>query len=88
MRNQMKDYMEEYLSPFIFGYRKSYGPQPCLLSMIEMWRKGLDEGKVAGAILTDLSKAFEISVAKSGPTRKKSLKGTKKGPLFSEIGTK
>ena len=28
------------------------------------------------------------SVAKSGPIRKKSLKGTKKGPLFSEIGTK
>ena len=24
-----------------------------------MWRKGLDEGKVAGAILTDLSKAFD-----------------------------
>ena len=59
MSDQMKEYMEEYLSPFIFGYRKSYGPQPCLLSMIEMWRKGLDEGKVAGAILTDLSKAFD-----------------------------
>ena len=27
--------------------------------LIEMWRKGLDEGKVAGAILTDLSKAFD-----------------------------
>ena len=59
MSDQMKIYMEEYLSPYIFGYRKSYGPQPCLLSMIEMWRKALDEGKVAGAILTDLSKAFD-----------------------------
>ena len=55
----MKQYMEEHLSPYIFGYRKSYGPQPCLLSMIETWRKALDEGKVAGAILTDLSKAFD-----------------------------
>ena len=27
--------------------------------MIEMWRKALDEGKIAGAILTDLSKAFD-----------------------------
>ena len=27
--------------------------------MIEKWRKALDEGKVAGAILTDLSKAFD-----------------------------
>ena len=57
--DQMKQYMEDYISPYIFGYRKSHGPQPCLLSMIEMWRKGLDEGKVAGAILTDLSKAFD-----------------------------
>ena len=31
---------------------------------------------------------FQTSVAKSGPTRNKSLKGAKKGPLFSEIGTK
>ena len=27
--------------------------------MIELWKKALDEGKVAGAILTDLSKAFD-----------------------------
>ena len=27
--------------------------------MIEMWRKALDEKKLAGAILTDLSKAFD-----------------------------
>ena len=27
--------------------------------MIEMWRKALDEYKIAGAILTDLSKAFD-----------------------------
>ena len=59
MSDQMKKYMEDFISPYIFGYRKSYGPQPCLLSMIELWRKGLDEGKVAGAILTDLSKAFD-----------------------------
>ena len=59
MSDQMKQYMEDFISPYIFGYRKSYGPQPCLLSMIELWRKGLDDGKVAGAILTDLSKAFD-----------------------------
>ena len=27
--------------------------------MIEMWKKALDEQKVAGAVLTDLSKAFD-----------------------------
>jgi len=51
--------METYLSPYLFGYRKGYSTQHCLLAMIEMWRKALDEKKVAGAILTDLSKAFD-----------------------------
>ena len=51
--------MENILSPFIFGYTKRSGPQYCLTTMIEMWRKALDESKVAGAILTDLSKAFD-----------------------------
>ena len=32
MSDKMKQYMEDFISPYIFGYRKSYGPQPCLLS--------------------------------------------------------
>ena len=52
-------YVEQFLSPYLFGYRKGYGTQHCLLVMIEMWRKALDEKKVGGAILTDLSKAFD-----------------------------
>ena len=51
--------MEHFLSPYLFGYRKGYGTQHCLLVMIETWRKALDEGRIAGAILTDLSKAFD-----------------------------
>ena len=38
-------------------------------------------------ISTFMRKAECFSVAKSGPTRIKSLIGTKKGPLFSGIGT-
>ena len=59
MNKQILNYIEKYLSPYLFGYRKGHGAQHCLLVMIEMWRKALDEGKVAGAILTDLSKAFD-----------------------------
>ena len=59
MSEQILTYIEKHLSPYIFGYRKGYGTQHCLLVMIEMWRKALDERKVAGAILTDLSKAFD-----------------------------
>ena len=59
MNEQISTYMEDILSPYIFGYTKRSGPQYCLVTMIEMWRKALDERKVAGAILTDLSKAFD-----------------------------
>ena len=59
MNEQILVYIEKYLSPYLFGYRKGHGAQHCLLVMIEMWRKALDERKVAGAILTDLSKAFD-----------------------------
>jgi len=59
MNEQILTYIEKHLSPYLFGYRKGHGAQHCLLVMIEMWRKALDERKVAGAILTDLSKAFD-----------------------------
>ena len=62
-------YIEKFLSPYLFGYRKGHSTQDCLLVMVETWRKALDEKKYAGAILTDLSKAFdclshEILIAK------------------------
>ena len=52
-------YIEKFLSPFLFGYRKGCSTQQCLMVMIEIWRKALDNKKVAGGILTDLSKAFD-----------------------------
>ena len=59
LNEQISQYIEQYLSDFLFGYRSGFGTQYCLLVMIEAWKKALDEGKVAGAILTDLSKAFD-----------------------------
>ena len=52
-------YVEKFLSPYLFGYRRGHSTQQCLLVMTEMWKKALDEKQVAGAILTDLSKAFD-----------------------------
>ena len=40
-------------------FQKSFNSQHCLLAMVEKWRKTLDEGIETGAILTDLSKAFD-----------------------------
>ena len=52
-------YMEKYISPYLFGFRKGHNTEQCLIVMLEIWKKALDEKIVAGAILTDLSKAFD-----------------------------
>ena len=58
MHNQVVTYIDKFLSPYLFGYRKGYSTEQCLTIMLEAWRKTLDEKKCAGAVLTDLSKAF------------------------------
>ena len=50
--------MEKYFSPFLSAYRKSYSSRNILISLIEEWRKNLDNNFVAVAVLTDLCKAF------------------------------
>jgi exonuclease III len=60
MQKQMKTFIEKFLSSFLCGYRKGYNTQYALLAMIEKWKKSLDgKGGYAGAILMDLSKAFD-----------------------------
>ena len=44
---------------FQYGFWKGFNAQHCFLTMVEKWRKTLDEGGEAGAALTDLSKAFD-----------------------------
>ena len=41
------------------GYRKGFSTQHALLSLIEKWKKLLDNKGYRGAILMDLSKAFD-----------------------------
>ena len=40
-------------------FRKGYSTQHCLLVMLETWKRSVDKGKVFGALLRDLSKAFD-----------------------------
>ena len=56
--DQLTSYFKSILSEFRSAYRKQYSCQHVLLRMIETWRKCLDENKIVGASLTDLSKAF------------------------------
>ena len=45
--------------PFLSAYRKGYSCQSTLLALTEDWRQSLDGGHLVGAILMDLSKAFD-----------------------------
>ena len=59
MQSQISAYMENFLSRFLCGYRKGYNAQHALLSMLEKWRKSVDDGGFGGGVLMDLSKAFD-----------------------------
>ena len=56
---QLSNHFDNILSKFQCGFRKGYSPQHCLLLMIDKWKKAVDNHKVFGAVLTDLSKKFD-----------------------------
>ena len=51
--------IDPLLSKSQCGFRKGFSAQHCLLAMLEKWKNAVDKGKVFGALLTDLSKAFD-----------------------------
>ena len=57
--DQISNFFEDVFSKYQCGFRKGYSAQHCLLVMIEKWKKIVDHGGVFGALLTDLSKAFD-----------------------------
>ena len=52
-------YIHVYISPYLCGYRKNFNTQQALLALTENWKKVLDNKGFAGAVLIDLSKAFD-----------------------------
>ena len=59
MQKQFGGYMEKYLSDYLCGYRKGYNAQHALLALLENWKSALDKNGYTGAVLMDLSKAFD-----------------------------
>ena len=59
MQKQIVGYMENFLSPYLCGYRKNFNTQQALLALIEHWKKVLDNKGFAGAVLVDLFNAFD-----------------------------
>ena len=56
---QISEYFEQFLSKYQCGFRKGFSTQHSLLSMLQKWKSAVDNKKVFGALLTDLSKAFD-----------------------------
>ena len=54
--NQKSLYIEEYLSPYLCGYRKGFTTQQALLPLSERWKNVLDKKGYGGTVLMDLLK--------------------------------
>ena len=59
MKKQLTIFLDKHLSIFVSAYRKLYGTQHVLMRLLEEWRNKLDNDYVVGAVLMDLSKAFD-----------------------------
>ena len=51
--------MKDKLSNLLKGFRKNHNTQHCLISMLERWKKTLDNGGYICAIFMDLSNTFD-----------------------------
>ena len=59
IKSQIMTYFDNRFSEFLSAYRKHYNTQHVLMRLIEEWKSKIDKGYVVGAILLDLSKAFD-----------------------------
>ena len=57
--NQLSIFFDKVLSKYQCGFRKDFSAQHCLLKLLEQWKESVDQVFVFGALLTDLSKAFD-----------------------------
>ena len=59
MSEQLYTFFENILPKFQCGFRKGYSTQHCLLLMLEKWKLPVGNKEAFGALLTDISKAFD-----------------------------
>ena len=60
LSDQLMEYFQNLLSPYLSAYRKGYSCQHVILQLTEYWRHALDQGNAVGTIAMDLSKAFDL----------------------------
>ena len=56
---QLTAFLDHKLSKFLCGFRKRYSTQHALINLIQDWQRVLDRSGKVGAVLMDLSKAFD-----------------------------
>ena len=60
MHDQISQYSNSFLKPYLSSYSKGFSTKQALLSLIDKWEIVLDsKGYYGGAVLVDLSKAFD-----------------------------
>ncbi len=57
--DQLIEYFKDIFNVLLCAYRKKYGCQHVLVKVLDKWKKALDNNEFAGALLIDLSKAFD-----------------------------
>ena len=55
---QMSQFFKGIISKYQCSFRKGHSAQHALISLLEKWRYDVDQGRMFGALLTDLSMAF------------------------------
>ena len=59
MATQLNAFFETRFSPLLYGFRKSHSTQHALLRLLHRWQSSLDNSKIVGTVLMDLSKAYD-----------------------------
>ena len=59
LHDSLSNFTDKVLSKFFSAYKKSYSSNHVLLKLIEVWKKSLGDKNLIGAVLMDLSKAFD-----------------------------
>ena len=57
--DQIQLFFDSLLSKYQCGIGRGYNIQHCLITLIEKWKKSVENGGAFGALLTDLSKTFD-----------------------------
>ena len=56
---QLTEHFNHIFNPFLAAFRAGFSCQSTLIRIVEDWKSALDNNKYVGAILMDLSKAFD-----------------------------